>query len=74
MTWPANYHTILYDEYPDVFQLWAEAVEADDASLFLYEEGKVEESNAMCKLHEEKWAEYLLASKLIFEGWKDEEE
>ena len=68
MAYPANYHTILYDEYPEIHELWCEAVNADFGTEELYEQGKLKEAEELYKFHEEKWAEYVLATKLIFEG------
>ena len=57
-------YEILDEEYPEIAQLWAEAVNADFESIYLDEEGKTEESKKMREIHEKKWAEYKLAVKL----------
>ena len=72
MTWPNDYHIILMDDYPEVHELWCEAVNADFGAEDLYEQGKTEEADALWKIHEEKWAEYMFITKIIFTGWKDE--
>ncbi len=68
MTCPVNYHTIIYEEYPDVHIIWCQAVDADFEAHELYEQGKIEEAKEIWKVHREKWAEYEFATKLIFEG------
>ena len=63
-----DFHRILQEEYPDVYEMWVEAVNADFESEALFQEGKFEEANMAAKFHVEKWEEYQLASKLIFCG------
>ncbi len=64
-------HQILQEDYPDIHQLWCDAVNADFQTEYFYEQGKPKEAEASWKLHEEKWAEYLFASKLVLTGHKD---
>lgn len=69
--YPRGYHQILDEDYPDVFQLWVDAVNADFDAYYLHEEGKTKEAEEMWKLHEELWAEYEFAAKIVLTG--DEE-
>jgi len=66
-----NYHQILEEDYPDIHQLWCDAVNADFEADFLYGQGKTKEAEAMWEYHEEKWAEYCFASKLVLTGHED---
>lgn len=68
MTYPVDLHIIIMDEYPEIHELWCEAVNADFGADELYEHGKIKEADALWKIHEEKWADYVLSIKLIFEG------
>lgn len=58
-------HEILDEDYPEIAQLWAEAVNADFESIYLEDAGKTEEAKKMREIHNTKWAEYKLAVKLV---------
>lgn len=66
-----DHHDILREDYPDIHQLWCDAVNADFESQLLEEQGKRDEAEAMWEYHEEKWAEYCFASKLVLTGHED---
>ena len=68
MDYPRHDHQILDEDYPDIAQLWCDAVGADFEACYLHEEGKIEEAEEMWKLHEELWAEYAFAAKLVLTG------
>ena len=67
-------YEILYDDYPEIAQLWAEAVNAEleaaeidwpGANLSEDDKKRIKELD---ELHQRKWAEYKLAVKLALGG------
>jgi len=67
-----NYQGYLVDHYPEIHELWCDAVNADFDSEFLYEEGKLREAEEKNREHEVLWDEYLIASKLVLYDFFDE--
>ena len=60
-----DYQEILMEDYPDIWQMWCDAVNADFRGEELYQEGKFEEAIEQWKIHEDKWEEYEFAAKLV---------
>lgn len=69
-----NKHQLLNEDYPEIYQLWCDAVNAGDNAERLTYEDKHKEAEEMYKRHWELWKEYAFASKLVLIGHKDLQE
>lgn len=60
-----DYHSYLMDHYPEIHQLWCDAVNADFDSYYLYETGNTKEADKKFAEHEDLWNQYQIAYKII---------